>query len=286
MPGSRSAGRQGARRATAAACVLVHGVLITRLGLGPHDLGHLARVGGSFSSRRFLRETCSEFTTTGLDARAREPGQTQVEGAQPAPVSAGTGFSRALRGRARTGPDLPAGGGRRAGRNPARCSTNGGSPLLGSRRSVLDALTPQVAVVVLALDLARAVEAQRDRVVLVARSERDRLRRELHDGLGPTSGSARALTPTPQLGAPTPRRRRPNTSSQALDRPHSFRDDLRRCSGSSPCVPVIFGSPVSAGVRGGRLGGDASSGSQRDLTSVLAVLLTSPREGGLMSVAA
>lgn len=37
-----------------------------------------------------------------------------------------------------------------------------------------------------ALDLAEALEAERDRVLEATRAERDRLRRDLHDGLGPS----------------------------------------------------------------------------------------------------
>jgi signal transduction histidine kinase len=51
---------------------------------------------------------------------------------------------------------------------------------------LLAALAPQVAVVVRALDLAEALESERDRVVAATRVERDRLRRDLHDGLGPS----------------------------------------------------------------------------------------------------
>jgi signal transduction histidine kinase len=40
--------------------------------------------------------------------------------------------------------------------------------------------------VVSALDLGEALEAERDRVVAATRTERDRLRRDLHDGLGPS----------------------------------------------------------------------------------------------------
>jgi signal transduction histidine kinase len=55
----------------------------------------------------------------------------------------------------------------------------------GERR-LLAALTPQVAVVVRALDLAEALESERDRVLAATRLERNRLRRDLHDGLGPS----------------------------------------------------------------------------------------------------
>ncbi|MGB7980644.1 MAG: sensor histidine kinase [Candidatus Nanopelagicales bacterium] len=69
-----------------------------------------------------------------------------------------------------------------------------GSAYSAADGRVLGVLAPQVAVVVHALDLAGALEAQRDRVVVATRSERDRLRRELHDGLGPTlAGTALGL---------------------------------------------------------------------------------------------
>jgi signal transduction histidine kinase len=61
-----------------------------------------------------------------------------------------------------------------------------GEPYTDSDRRLLAALAPQVAVVVRALELAEALEAERDRVVAVTRQERDRLRRDLHDGLGPS----------------------------------------------------------------------------------------------------
>jgi signal transduction histidine kinase len=56
---------------------------------------------------------------------------------------------------------------------------------------LLNALVPQVAVVVRALELAEALEAERDRVVEATRTERDRLRRDLHDGLGPSLSGVR-----------------------------------------------------------------------------------------------
>jgi len=61
-----------------------------------------------------------------------------------------------------------------------------GETYTDSDRLLLTALAPQVAVVVRALDLAEALEAERDRVVHATRTERDRLRRDLHDGLGPS----------------------------------------------------------------------------------------------------
>lgn len=66
-----------------------------------------------------------------------------------------------------------------AARTPGERYTDGDLRLLA-------ALAPQVAVVVRAVDLADALEAERDRVVAATRAERDRLRRDLHDGLGPS----------------------------------------------------------------------------------------------------
>jgi len=59
---------------------------------------------------------------------------------------------------------------------------------------LLAALAPQIAVIVRALDLTEALEAERDRVLAATMTERDRLRRDLHDGLGPSlSGVALGL---------------------------------------------------------------------------------------------
>lgn len=51
---------------------------------------------------------------------------------------------------------------------------------------VLEAMTSQVAVVVRALELAEELGRERDAVLRAAMGERQRLRRDLHDGLGPS----------------------------------------------------------------------------------------------------
>lgn len=61
-----------------------------------------------------------------------------------------------------------------------------GEPYTDGDRRLLAALAPQVAAIVRALELAEALEAERDRVVTATRRERDRLRHDLHDGLGPS----------------------------------------------------------------------------------------------------
>jgi signal transduction histidine kinase len=71
--------------------------------------------------------------------------------------------------------------------------TPGEAYSVGDRR-LLAALAQQVAVVVRAQDLAEALEAERDHALDATRSERARLRRDLHDGLGPfLSGVALGL---------------------------------------------------------------------------------------------
>jgi signal transduction histidine kinase len=61
-----------------------------------------------------------------------------------------------------------------------------GEPFTDGDLRLLAALAPQVAVVVRALDLAGFLERERDRVLTATHVERDRIRRDLHDGLGPS----------------------------------------------------------------------------------------------------
>ena len=56
---------------------------------------------------------------------------------------------------------------------------------------LLELLAPQLAVVVYALDLADALEAERDHVLEATQAERERLRCDLHDGLGPSLSGVR-----------------------------------------------------------------------------------------------
>ena len=81
-------------------------------------------------------------------------------------------------------------GGVDAGSLQVAARTPGEAYTAGDHR-LLQALAPQVAVVVRALELAEALEAERDRVVAAIRTERERLRRDLHDGLGPSLSGVR-----------------------------------------------------------------------------------------------
>jgi signal transduction histidine kinase len=62
---------------------------------------------------------------------------------------------------------------------------SGESALNGADRRLLDAVAPVVAAVLHSVKLARDLEVARNRVVEATQTERERLRRELHDGLGP-----------------------------------------------------------------------------------------------------
>jgi signal transduction histidine kinase len=61
-----------------------------------------------------------------------------------------------------------------------------GEPFTAGDRRLLAALAPQVAVVVRALELAGSLDRERKRVLTATHAERDRIRRDLHDGLGPS----------------------------------------------------------------------------------------------------
>jgi len=61
-----------------------------------------------------------------------------------------------------------------------------GEAYTNAEKRLLAALALQVAVVVRAFELTEALEAERDRVLAATETERDRLRGDLHDGLGPS----------------------------------------------------------------------------------------------------
>ena len=61
-----------------------------------------------------------------------------------------------------------------------------GEPYPTADARLLAALALQISVVVRAFELTEQLEAERDRVVTAAETERDRLRSDLHDGLGPS----------------------------------------------------------------------------------------------------
>jgi signal transduction histidine kinase len=92
------------------------------------------------------------------------------------------------------GGPVPAGGGvavplRVGGRDVGTLTVaerSPGEPFTAGDRRLLAALAPQVAAVVRALELTGSLERERDRVLTATHAERDRIRRDLHDGLGPS----------------------------------------------------------------------------------------------------
>ncbi|PKT73310.1 hypothetical protein CW362_09230 [Streptomyces populi] len=97
-------------------------------------------------------------------------------------------------GKALVAPDTPLGASHRvelrlAGRSLGALTVaqrTPGEPYGRDDKRLLAALAQQLAVIVRALELGEAVAAERDRVVEATRAERDRLRTDLHDGLGPS----------------------------------------------------------------------------------------------------
>jgi signal transduction histidine kinase len=100
-------------------------------------------------------------------------------------------------------------GGRRVGTLRVACP-RAGEVYTGAEARLLSALAPQVAVIVRAIELTEALQAERDRVLTATTTERDRLRRDLHDGLGPSLSGRQPGPPSPQ--------RHPSHSGQ--DRQH------------------------------------------------------------------
>lgn len=95
-----------------------------------------------------------------------------------------------------------------APRRPGEAYTN-------ADRRLLAAMALQIALVVRAFELTEQLEAERDRVVVAAQTERDRLRADLHDGLGPSlSGMGLGL----QALADTMHDRPDTAESALLDR--------------------------------------------------------------------
>ena len=106
-------------------------------------------------------------------------------------VRTGAGSVVASYGRPEHGPSFPLRvGGVTIGSLEVAARTPGES-FSASDERLLAILVPQVAVVCRALELSEALEAERDRVVDATRAERERLQRDLHDGLGPSLSGVR-----------------------------------------------------------------------------------------------
>jgi signal transduction histidine kinase len=117
-------------------------------------------------------------------------------------------------------------------------------PAAGVDRQVVAALAPVVAVVVLASVRAGELAAARDRAVRVTRAERQRLRRDLHDGLGPSlAGIALCLRAAgDQIGEAYVRRVLERSGDDATAAVHEVRRLLDELA-----LPSSTASPARAG---------------------------------------
>jgi signal transduction histidine kinase len=96
-----------------------------------------------------------------------------------------------------------------------------GEPFGAADRSLLESLARQVSVAARAVALTRDLQTSRERLVATREEERRRLRRDLHDGLGPTlAGIA--------LGIDTVRRALPQASAGPADLLISLREEAER----------------------------------------------------------
>ncbi|MBU2667302.1 sensor histidine kinase [Actinoplanes bogorensis] len=103
---------------------------------------------------------------------------------------------------------------------------------------LLTVLALQVAMVVQAHRLTEQLEAERDRVVTAAEAERDRLRVDLHDGLGPSlSGIGLGLEALADTGHSPLLRRIQNEVAVALADVRRILDDLRPAALDTMTLP-------------------------------------------------
>jgi signal transduction histidine kinase len=77
-----------------------------------------------------------------------------------------------------------------------------GEPFSAADRSLLESLARQVSVAARAVALTQALQASRERLVATLEEERRRLRRDLHDGLGPTLAGLALGIDTVRRGLP------------------------------------------------------------------------------------
>jgi hypothetical protein len=99
-------------------------------------------------------------------------------------------------------------GGRAQRRHAQRGRAAPGEPFTAGDQRLLAALAPQVAVIIRVLQPTGSLERERDRVLTEAHPDRHRIRRDLHDGLGPSLtriGSGLQAVQAQLRSEPTPR---------------------------------------------------------------------------------
>ena len=150
---------------------------------------HLPTLGHSSPrDERAARQPCTRSLATGWPPRTRptccQPSLTRSPRrcARRRPGRHGPGADGPRRWHGRRSPP----GGRAQRRHALRGRAAPGEPFTAGDQRLLAALAPQVAVIIRVLQPTGSLERERDRVLTEAHPDRHRIRRDLHDGLGPS----------------------------------------------------------------------------------------------------
>jgi signal transduction histidine kinase len=141
---------------------------------------------------------------------------------------------------------------------------------------LLDALAPHLAVVVRARRLSDDLARERERVVAATLAERERLRQDLHDGLGPSlSGIALGLEAADQALAPDPATARDLMARSRVEAEGAVREIRRVIDGLRPSALDRHGladavRETASGLGFGRVGGPAFALEVDDLPALAA----------------
>jgi signal transduction histidine kinase len=141
---------------------------------------------------------------------------------------------------------------------------------------LLEALAPHLAVVLRSRRLTEDLAHERERVVAATLAERERLRRDLHDGLGPSlSGIALGLEAADQALASDPAIARDLMARSRAEAEGAVREIRRVIDGLRPSALDRYGLPeavreIASGLGLGRLGGPDFSLEVDDLPTLAA----------------
>jgi signal transduction histidine kinase len=152
----------------------------------------------------------------------------------------------------------------------------GQSTVTAEDSRLLDALAPHLAVVVRARRLSDDLARERERVVAATLAERERLRQDLHDGLGPSlSGIALGLEAADQALAPDPATARDLMARSRAEAEGAVREIRRVIEGLRPSALDRHGladavRETASGLGLGRVGGPAFALEVDDLPALAA----------------